>query len=124
MAAKASDPAVLISPSANYGEDFPGDQARWQAIAKVPYLPLGDPWVNAKQAMDPAWYDRQAVQGLVQAVGRAVRGPDDWGVTFILDPQFEKLYRRSAHMFPDWFHEGLRAGGWEVRTAQSTPGGI
>ena len=108
----SSPPAVLISPSVNYGEDFPDDMARWQAIAKVPYLPLGDPWVRCKKASDPTWYDRQAVQGLLQAVGRVSRGPDDWGLTYILDQQFEKLYRRSGHLFTQWFHDGLRAGGW------------
>ena len=45
----ASPPAVLVSPSVDVGEDFADDQARWQAIAKVPYLPRGDQWVQAKQ---------------------------------------------------------------------------
>ena len=81
----ANPPAVLISPSISYGEDFPGDHARWQAIAKVPYPPLGDPWVKAKMAFDPTWYHRQAAQGIVQAAGRVVRGPDDTGLTYILD---------------------------------------
>ena len=103
--------AVLVSPSVDYGEDFPDDQARWQAIVKVPYPPLRDSWVKAKMQRDQPWYDRQTVQGLVQAAGRIVRGPDDWGSTFILDRQFEKVYRRSHHMFPAWFHEGIEAGG-------------
>ena len=107
----ASAGAVLVSPSVDYGEDFPDDQARWQAIVKIPYPPLGDSWVKAKMQRDQTWYDRQTVQGLVQAAGRIVRGPDDWGHTFILDRQFEKVYRRSHHMFPPWFHEGIEAGG-------------
>ena len=55
---------------------------------------------------------RQAAQALVQAVGRIVRGPEDWGLTYILDEQFGKLYGRCPQMFPGWFHEGLKAGGW------------
>lgn len=107
----APPPAVLISPSAYYGEDFPGDEARWQAIAKVPYPPLGDPWVKAKMEADPGWYDQKTVQGLIQAAGRVVRGPDDWGTTYILDEKFETVFRRNPQMFPAWFHEGLAAGG-------------
>ena len=106
----ASPPAVLVSPSVDVGEDFADDQARWQAIAKVPYPPRGDQWVKAKQAMDPNWYDEQAVRGLVQAAGRIARGPEDWGTTYILDEQFEKLYERRRDSFPDWFHEGIQAG--------------
>ena len=106
---EATPPAVLISPSANVGEDFAYTQAGWQVIAKVSYPPLGNLWVQAKRRADPRWYELQTIQALVQAAGRIVRAPDDWGVTYILDQQFERLYSRSQNLFPDWFHEGLKA---------------
>ena len=49
---------------------------------------------------------------MVLAVGRIVRGPEDWGWTYILDEQFGRLFGRDPQMFPGWFHEGLKAGGW------------
>jgi len=101
-------PAVLVSPSAFVGEDFPGDQARWQAIVKVPYPDLGDQWVLAQKEQDPGWYEEKAAAALVQACGRIVRGPDDHGVTYILDTNFQKLWQQTQ--FPTWFHDGLKVG--------------
>ena len=64
------------------------------------------------KSLNPVWYDRQAVQAKLQDVGRLVRGPEDWGWTYILAEQIGKLYGRCPQMFPGWFHEGLKAGGW------------
>lgn len=103
----APSPAVLVSPSTYYGEDFPGDQARWQIVAKVPYPNLGDPWVQAKMQYDPQWFQRETVMSIVQTVGRIVRGPDDFGVTYILDSNFGRLWSEVNHLFPFWLREAL-----------------
>ena len=102
-------PAVLLSPSAYYGEDFPGDEARWQIIAKVPYPNLGDHWVGSRRQQDGTWYIRQTVTDLTQTVGRLARGPEDSGITYIFDSNFERLWADVSGWFPAWFHDGLAA---------------
>jgi len=105
----AKAPAVLFSPSVGYGEDFPDDQARWQVIAKVPYPNLGSEWVRRKKALDPRWYAGQALQGIIQAAGRIVRGPADFGVTYILDANVNRVLSQMGPATPLWLADGIQA---------------
>lgn len=102
-----SDPTVIITPSMFEGFDFKDDLARWQIIAKVPYPHLGDAQVAAKKERDEEWYIQQAVSSIVQASGRIVRSDDDWGVTYILDSDFQQVYNRYEYMFPSWWKRAL-----------------
>ena len=70
----AAPPALLMSPSAHVGEDFRGDQARYQIIARLPYPPMGDPWVKAKMAADPDWPDRLPFRAYPQLPGVWLEG--------------------------------------------------
>jgi len=99
--------AVLISPSMREGFDFAGDKARWQILAKVPYAYLGDKQVARKFELDEEWYKMNAVSGIIQAAGRICRSVNDWGVTYILDSDFEKLFKQCEYMFPKWFSEAV-----------------
>jgi len=101
------DPVILIASGMYEGIDLPYDKGRWQCIAKVPYLNLGEPSVKYKSQSEPDWYQWQAVKTLLQASGRICRGPDDYGVTYMLDANFNKLYQRTADMWPEWFKESV-----------------
>ncbi len=92
---------VAISPSWGHGLDFPGDEARFGIIAKIPFLSLADPVVSLrlKSAGGRKWYDWNACLSVVQAAGRTVRGIDDWGVTYIVDA----LWGRVSRYAPQWF---------------------
>jgi Rad3-related DNA helicase len=92
---------VAISPSWGHGLDFPGDEARFGIIAKIPFLSLGDPVValRLKSTGGRKWYDWNACLSVVQAAGRTVRGMDDWGVTYIVDA----LWGRVSRFAPKWF---------------------
>jgi len=112
---KASgDGKVLISVAMAEGIDLPDDAARWAVVTKVPFPYLGDPVVKARMAAPGGqlWYSTQTARTLQQMVGRHVRGPNDWGKTFILDASFEGFYRRNRDLFLPWFREGLLAGGF------------
>jgi len=104
--------AVLVSPSMQRGVDFAGDRARFAVVLKMPFPNLGDPWVAARLALPDGqeWYARETVRALVQACGRVCRGPDDYGITYILDAQFGRFLRRYRHLFPPWFLAALAAG--------------
>ncbi len=101
-------PTVMLSPSMTEGFSLDEDLARFQIIAKVPYPYLGDPQVKAKMELDREWYVLQAVQALIQATGRIVRSDTDYGATYILDADFQRLYDENKnHFFPLWWREAL-----------------
>jgi len=109
---EATDNAVLVGPSIGRGTDFKGDKARVNIICKVPYLSLGEQQVSARLhgKGGDLWYATKAVREIVQASGRTTRSEDDWGVTYILDASFGRLYKENGKLFPPWFIEAMRTG--------------
>lgn len=99
---------VLVASGMYEGVDLPYDAARWQVIGKVPFLSLGEVAIAERANADPKWYAYQAIRKVVQAAGRVCRTPDDWGVTYILDTQFERLYRNNQELFPKYFKQAVR----------------
>ena len=102
-------PTVLVSPSLREGVDLPDDFLRFQIVTKMPYGDLGDPWTAARRERDPRWYALEAAKALVQAYGRSCRHADDFGVTYILDAQFERFLQRYRPLLPDWFLDAAHA---------------
>lgn len=102
-----SSNGIIVSPSMMEGFDFAGDLARWQVIAKVAYPYLGDHHVRAKMERDEDWYRSRAVMSTIQAAGRVCRSEDDFGVTYIVDSDFRRLYERTAAMWPKWFQDAV-----------------
>lgn len=102
--------AVLIASGMYEGIDLAGDLARWQVVAKTPWLSLGDPAVAYKAERDPDWYRWSTLRDLIQACGRVVRTTSDYGVTYIFDASAERLLREGEHLLPGWFREALRYG--------------
>jgi len=105
-----SDPEegqVLVGSGLYEGLDLVDDTARWQVITKVPYPSLYDPAIRSKLEQDEAWYAWATIRPLLQASGRICRGPQDYGVTYILDTAFSKLYNTHKELFPDWWTSAL-----------------
>jgi Rad3-related DNA helicase len=105
-------PTVLVSPSLREGVDLPDDFLRFQILTKMPYPDLGDPWTAARRARDPRWYAVETAKALVQTYGRSCRHAEDYGVTYILDAQFERFLQHNRPLLPEWFldaaHGALR----------------
>jgi Rad3-related DNA helicase len=99
---------ILVGSGLTEGVDLAGDRARWQVITKVPFPNLGEPAVALKVQQDPEWYDWSAIKTILQAVGRVCRGPDDFGVTYIVDSQFKPLYERRQYLFPSHVRDSIR----------------
>lgn len=98
---------IILSPSVETGYDFKDDLARWQIIAKVPFLNLGDNYVTVRKDKNNDWYTREAVLRLVQSCGRIVRGLNDYGNTYIIDENVLRLITDNTEMFPDWWLNAL-----------------
>lgn len=102
---KMADPgAILVSPSVGRGYDFPDDHCRWQLVLKVPFEPPSK-IQKARQAVDKEYVYYRAMQYLVQAFGRDMRGPKDWSERFICDNHFGEWFMpRYGHLAPRSFH--------------------
>jgi ATP-dependent DNA helicase DinG len=104
----AAYPSVLVTPSMTEGVDLADDLARWQVIVKVPYPNIGDPQINARRAIDPAWYQWRTALTIVQAYGRAIRNKDDHANTYVLDSMFPTWLAGQKKILPIWFLEAVQ----------------
>ena len=102
-----NDSKIILSPSIEKGYDFKGDMARWQILAKVPYLSLGDPLIKLNSSLRPKWYGRQAILRMVQSSGRCVRGVNDHASTYIIDQCFIDVFKRNKSLFPQWYIDSI-----------------
>jgi hypothetical protein len=110
LAGAGRDDRVLVAAGMTEGLDLVGDRARWQVVCKLLYPNLADTTVAAKARARPLWYSWTAARDLQQAVGRVCRGPDDYGVTYVLTSEFGDLWSRHRDLFVPSFAEALRWG--------------
>ena len=100
-------PTVLLSPSMTEGVDLKGDLSRFQIICKVPYPYLGDPIIRKRMNKNRKWYPMKTAMGIVQAYGRSVRSADDTAITYILDSDWDRFYRKNKDVFPPGFKDSI-----------------
>ena len=86
---------VLLSPSMTEGVDLKDDTSRFQIICKVPYPYLGDKLVRKRMNKFSGWYELQTAKSIVQSTGRSVRSESDHAVTYILDSDFDRFYKKE-----------------------------
>lgn len=96
---------VMMASGMYEGVDLAYDKGGWQVLCKVPYPSLVDPAIKAKLEEEPAWYQWQAARVVLQASGRICRTPTDYGITYILDSSFTRLYREHTYLFPRWWQQ-------------------
>lgn len=101
-------PAILVSPAVETGYDFRGDQARWQAVTKIPFASVTDPLIKARQDRDKDYGRMLATQKLMQAYGRSTRADDDWSVTVMMDGNFAWFYRSARKFMTRFFVEAVQ----------------
>ncbi len=108
---KASpDPEVFVSVKMEEALDLKGDLCRWQVICKAPYLNTNDSRVARRlEEGQWSWYHRAALRTVIQACGRVVRAPDDYGATYLADDSLLDLFDRAAADTPPWFREQVEA---------------
>jgi ATP-dependent DNA helicase DinG len=104
----SKQPTVLLSPSMTEGVDLKGDLSRFQILCKVPYPWLGDPIIRKRMNKHPNWYPLQTAMTVVQSVGRSIRNKDDKAVTYILDADWNKFYRKHKNLFCEDFRRLIR----------------
>ena len=102
---KASDdPDVFLSVKMEEALDLKGDLCRWQVLCKAPFLNTSDSRVAHRlESGQWAWYYRAALRTVIQACGRVIRAPDDYGSTYVADSSLLDLFERARTDMPDWF---------------------
>lgn len=104
----ADPPSILVSPSMVTGYDFPDDQAHWQIIGKVPFPDSRPLVMKARQRVNQHYGCYIALKQLVQASGRIVRSPEDWGETFIIDDHIKWVIGKYKELLPKWWVESFK----------------
>lgn len=99
---------VLMGPSILEGLNMVDDHSRFQIFLKVPYPHLGDKYVAAKLEYSQKWYNWKTSIAVLQGVGRSIRTPEDWAVTYFLDGCFADLMKSAGDQFPPEFKSRIR----------------
>jgi Rad3-related DNA helicase len=102
---KMPSPHVLISPSISTGYDFPGTEAEYVIIPKVPFPDRSKPIVCAREAIDREYSSHHAMQTIVQAVGRPRRTPTDRCEALIADSNMGWFWQRNHYLAPQSFKD-------------------
>ncbi|EMA38228.1 helicase C-terminal domain-containing protein [Halobiforma nitratireducens] len=98
------DPDVFLSVKMEEALDLKGDLCRFQVLCKAPFLNTGDSRVAHRlEEGQWAWYYRAALRTVIQACGRVVRAPDDYGATYLADSSLVDLFDRARTDMPQWF---------------------
>jgi Rad3-related DNA helicase len=103
---RIDDPDVFLSVKMEAALDLEGDRCRWQLLCKAPYPNTRDSRVASRLEDDQwGWYYRTALRTVIQACGRVVRAPDDYGATYLADTSLLDLFERARLDMPGWFAE-------------------
>jgi Rad3-related DNA helicase len=104
---KKQPDTVLMGPSLLEGLNLIDDDSRFQVFLKIPYPHLGDRYVKAKLENSQDWYSWKTSVSVLQGIGRSIRTPDDWAVTYFIDGCFADLLKSASNQFPQEFKSRL-----------------
>ena len=99
--------AVLLSPAADTGVDFPHGACRWQIIGKTPWERKSRV-TEALERQHPGYKDGKAILKIVQQAGRSTRAPDDASAVFIVDAMVRRFGGEDLMpWWPEWFVDAV-----------------
>jgi len=104
----ARPPAVLVSPSVGTGWDFPQSEARFQIIAKMPFIDSRPAVIKARHKADKRYLDYVTIVELIQRSGRGMRSEDDFCRTYIIDDHWYWFFAKNKNLMPKWFRSSIR----------------
>lgn len=116
----ARAPMILLSPAITTGLDFPGTDAEYQIIAKLPFPDTRSAIAKARIAATEGYRDHLWTQNLIQACGRLMRSEGDQGETFIVDGHHKWALPKAnrAGLLPAWFWDAVS---WERKIPAPPP---
>lgn len=105
----SKQPLIMVGSGMSEGIDLAGDAARWQIITVVQYPSLADDVNKWRMQNEKHKWLAETCRTIQQQYGRVCRGPNDHGMTIILDQQFWNLLKQTKglNIWPKWFMEAL-----------------
>lgn len=107
LSSPPSEGKVLMACGLTEGLDIKGDLGRWQILAKCNFPDMTDIAVAEKMRLHPDWYAWTTIREIEQAVGRICRSETDFGVSYIVDNSFIRLYNDNGYLFSKSFKQAL-----------------
>lgn len=103
------DGGVFLASGCSEGIDLKYDTCRRNIIPKLLWPNLMDPAVIKRKSLadGDTWYALTTLTNTIQAAGRSTRAVDDYSETFILDPNFGRLFYKYKHLLPRYFTESI-----------------
>ena len=100
---------VFLASGCAEGIDLKYDLARVTIIPKLLFPNLGDPVVSKRKSLEDGdvWFNCETLKTTIQQAGRSTRTEDDYSDTYILDPNFARIWRKTKHLLPASFNESL-----------------
>jgi len=96
--------SLFLSVEFVEGLDLKGPEYPMNIIAKVPFEPIKDEVVAARNDHDnKKRYNVSAAVAVMQAAGRTTRTKDDYSETYILDSSWQFFHIRYKKLFHPWF---------------------
>lgn len=100
---------IFLAAGCSEGLDLRGDLCRLNIIPKLLFPNLGDPIVQKRKMLEDGdvWYATETLKTTIQQAGRSTRSEDDYSKTYILDPNFARVYRQYKDKLPRSFNESI-----------------
>jgi len=70
----------------------------------VPFPYLGDLVVKKRMEKNEKWYPYMTAKLIIQSLGRSIRNETDHAISYILDGDWERFYRKNKELFPKEFN--------------------
>ena len=103
-------PTVLGASGFWEGADLAEDASRFQIIPQLP-RPMWQGQIAKRAAREPNWYTWLTYVKLLQGCGRSVRSEKDTAVTYILDRDFRKEFKKPKGLIPLWVKSSVQLVG-------------
>lgn len=102
-------PVVINSPSLDTGWDFPGEDAEWCWIPKLPFEP-DSALMRARKSIDPTYPDFVVADRFSQMCGRGMRAAWDSFETIVTDAQFawHPWAKSNRELYPQYVLAAIR----------------
>lgn len=104
----SKEPTVIVSPSMVSGISLDDELGRFQIILKIPYPNISSNKIKARSKTNNKWYSFKTICDLSQCTGRIVRGPNDYGDTYILDSNFSDILKYNSHILPQHIQNAIK----------------
>lgn len=104
---EAGPGAILLSPAADTGYDFPYYSCEYSIIAKVPFPDSRSRILQARAKVDKDYGIYLTAITIMQAAGRGMRAEDDMHEVLIPDYQISWVVGKHRAFFTKWFLDAV-----------------